>query len=82
MPPSDAAFNHILTDVSLVVYQFETIAGFSGEPVCIVLGAFSLEMQLPRPLATPALPSSMQNCVARSAPVQLWWTDWASSKKC
>lgn len=25
-----AAFNHILTDVSLVVYQFEAIAGFSG----------------------------------------------------
>ncbi|KAI3431377.1 hypothetical protein D9Q98_004431 [Chlorella vulgaris] len=27
---SSSAFNHILTDVSLVVYQFETIAGFSA----------------------------------------------------
>lgn len=27
---SASAFNHILTDVSLVVYQFETIAGFSA----------------------------------------------------
>lgn len=31
-PPPPAAFNHILTDVSLVVYQFEAIAGFSGGP--------------------------------------------------
>lgn len=30
-----AAFNHILTDVSLVVYQFEAIAGFSGVCVCV-----------------------------------------------
>lgn len=30
VPPPPAAFNHILTDVSLVVYGFESIAGFSG----------------------------------------------------
>jgi hypothetical protein len=28
--PCPAAFNHILGDVSLVVYQFEAIAGFSA----------------------------------------------------
>lgn len=28
---SSSAFNHILTDVSLVVYQFEALAGFSAE---------------------------------------------------
>ncbi|KAK9820926.1 hypothetical protein WJX74_009117 [Apatococcus lobatus] len=27
---SSSAFNHILTDISLVVYQFETLAGFSA----------------------------------------------------
>lgn len=36
---SSSAFNHILTDVSLVVYQFEAIAGFSA--VIDRLGEFS-----------------------------------------
>jgi ABC-type uncharacterized transport system fused permease/ATPase subunit len=34
-----AAFNHILSDVSLVVYQFEALAGFSA--VIDRLGEFS-----------------------------------------
>lgn len=38
-PLSPAAFNHILTDVSLVVYQFEALAGFSA--VVDRLGEFS-----------------------------------------
>ncbi|GAB4814011.1 hypothetical protein N2152v2_001057 [Parachlorella kessleri] len=36
---SSSAFNHILSDVSLVVYQFETLAGFSA--VIDRLGEFS-----------------------------------------
>ncbi|KAK9830575.1 hypothetical protein WJX81_000349 [Elliptochloris bilobata] len=36
---SSSAFNHILTDVSLVVYQFESLAGFSA--VIDRLGEFS-----------------------------------------
>jgi ABC-type uncharacterized transport system fused permease/ATPase subunit len=36
---SQSAFNHILSDVSLVVYQFEALAGFSA--VIDRLGEFS-----------------------------------------
>ncbi len=38
-PPPQSAFNHILSDVSLVVYQFESLAGFSA--VVDRLGEFS-----------------------------------------
>lgn len=38
-PCAPAAFNHILGDVSLVVYQFESLAGFSA--VIDRLGEFS-----------------------------------------
>jgi ABC-type uncharacterized transport system fused permease/ATPase subunit len=30
---SQSAFNHILSDVSLVVYQFEALAGFRSAPL-------------------------------------------------
>mmetsp|Transcript_7310 Transcript_7310/g.17664 ORF Transcript_7310/g.17664 Transcript_7310/m.17664 type:complete len:821 (+) Transcript_7310:19-2481(+) len=72
---SVSAFNHILTDVSLVVYQFESLAGFSA--IIDRLGQFqeamslkqspegsSLPAQLP---ASAASPSSEQDAQANGA---------------
>ena len=67
-----AAFNHILTDVSLVVYQFEAIAGFSGGWVGGQVAAFvclcDRQQQWP-PLSLAAQPF----------PAQLDWRGLAPS---
>ena len=62
---SQSAFNHILNDVSLVVYQFESLAGFSA----VVSGDQSSLCRAPPLPCTPAIWANLLQLCGPSCPV-------------